>query len=236
MLKDIWTDILATLEKSLNPGLFSIWIKPLAARYEDGVLNLYAPNDFVASWVRDRLMGLVADAALQTMGSSPEVQVLVDPTMVAPVPAATKQQTLASRQQVHAQIPVPTQVGLPIVQPPKACREYRWRFSFEDFVVGPSNELALAASKGMCHDTLASDHLFLSARPGLGKTHLLHSIGRRLSATSNRSNPRIACLSSEEFATRFVLAMRANELTRFKAEFRDAADVLLLEDVHFFPG
>ena len=112
----------------------------------------------------------------------------------------------------------------------------RWRFSFEDFVVGPCNELACAASKGLCNDALAADHLFLSAGPGLGKTHLLHAIGRQLAQKSNRSRANIACLSAEEFSTRLVLAIKAREAARFKSEFRESVDVLLLEDIHFFQG
>lgn len=236
MIKDVWKEILTTLEKSLNPGLFTIWIRPLAARYADGVLTLLAPNDFVATWVRDRLMGVIADAALQIIGSAPRIEVEVDAVKAAQSAAVAKQSSTQTPHIISATPSTPVQMGLPIVQAPIALREHRWRFRFEDFVTGPSNELAVAASKGVCHNTLTSDHLFLCSGPGLGKTHLLHSIGRRLSVSSNRSNPRVACLSSEEFATRFVLAMRANELTRFKAEFRDAVDVLLLEDVHFFQG
>lgn len=252
MIKDVWNDILKTLEKSLNPGLFTIWIRPLAARYDGGTLTLLAPNDFVAAWVRDRLLNVIAEAALQTLGSKPRIAVEVDASMAAAikaptihVPAEKPQPLITSAAHAEPTQAAPTatqprqkavQVGLPLVQAPKTTRQMRWRFSFDDFVAGPSNELALAASKSMCSSSLLSDHLFLCSSPGLGKTHLLHSIGRSLSAVSNRSNPRVACLSSEEFATRFVLAMRANELTRFKAEFREAVDVLLLEDVHFFQG
>ncbi|HBR07174.1 MAG TPA: chromosomal replication initiator protein DnaA, partial [Desulfovibrio sp.] len=132
--------------------------------------------------------------------------------------------------------PAERQMGLPIVQPPQATAATRWRFSFDDFVVGPSNELAWAASTSLCRDTLTSDHLFLSAGPGLGKTHLLQAIGQNLSSRSNRRAPAIACLTAEEFATRLVLAIKAREVGRFKAEFREAVDVLLLEDIHFFQG
>ncbi|SKA74930.1 chromosomal replication initiator protein [Paucidesulfovibrio gracilis DSM 16080] len=249
MIKDVWNDILKTLEKSLNPGLFTIWIRPLSARYENGVLTLLAPNDFVAGWVRDRLLNVIADAALQTIGSSPRVEVKVDAAQTAKTQAAAAEAPTSpgvssgmARGGGRANVAPPVvsspqqQMGLPIVQTPEVCRNVRWRFRFEDFVTGPSNELALAASKSMCHNTLLSDHLFLCSSPGLGKTHLLHSIGRGLSAASNRANPRVACLNSEQFASRFVMAMRANELTRFKAEFREAVDVLLLEDVHFFQG
>ena len=63
----------------------------------------------------------------------------------------------------------------------------QWRFSFDDFVVGPCNELAYAAAQGLCRDTLASDRIFLSSSSGLGKTHLLQALGCALSGLGQRA-------------------------------------------------
>lgn len=235
MMTDAWNRILDSLSKSLNPGLYTIWIKPLTARCEDGCLTLEAPNDFVASWVRDRLLGVVRDAAVQVLGFEPEVKIEV----VAGRPVETKEAGTAEKAKVlpaAKRVDTASQMGLPIVQVPRSMSSVNWRFRFRDFVVGPSNELAAAASKGICSDNLPGDRLFLSAGPGLGKTHLLQSIGNRLSAVSNKDRISIACMTAEEFATRFVLAMRAKELTRFKSELRESMDVLLLENVQFFQG
>ena len=103
-------------------------------------------------------------------------------------------------------------------------------------MVGPSNELACAASRSISSQAFSADHLFLSSSPGLGKTHLLQSVGNELCRTANRRNLRVACLSSEEFATRWVLAFKGGQIDKFKAQFRENLDVLLMEDVHFFQG
>ncbi len=229
-MTDTWKRIRDSLSKSLNPGLYTIWIKPLDAQCADGRLTLMAPNDFVASWVRDRLMNVVRDAAAQVLGFEPEVKVRVKRVENAAPVAASKTVTSAKPRQAVEQM------GLPIVHVPRPMRTFNWRFRFRDFVVGPSNELAIAASKGICSDSLPGDRLYLTAGSGLGKTHLLQSIGARLSQESNRDRVAIACMTAEEFATRFVLAMRAKELTRFKAELRESVDVLLLENVQFFQG
>lgn len=225
MVTNAWFEIRDSLAKDLSPSIFTVWIKPLEGEVAGNVLRLTAPNDFVAAWVRDRLLDVVADGAARVLGSRPKVRVSVRP-------AAPRPETPA---EVPA-VPAERQMGLPIVQPPQPTAAPRWRFSFDDFVVGPSNELAWAASTSLCRDTLTSDHLFLSAGPGLGKTHLLQAIGQNLSTRSNRRAPAIACLTAEEFATRLVLAIKAREVSRFKAEFREAVDVLLLEDIHFFQG
>lgn len=232
MMTDAWNRILESLSKSLNPGLYTIWIKPLEGAFEGGLLSLFAPNDFVASWVRDRLLGVIRDAAVQVVGFEPEVTITVRPkAAAADTPDTSKQERAAGSLDRGTE-----QAGLPIIQIPRPLKTFNWRFRFRDFVVGPSNELAAAASKGICTDTLPGDRLFLTAGPGLGKTHLLQSIGHRLSAASNKGSVSIACMTAEEFATRFVLAMRAKELTRFKSDLREAVDVLLLENIQFFQG
>jgi len=227
MNADLWPKLLLMLENRLEHGLFTLWIKPLEAKVAGNTLELLAPNEFVATWVRERLLESVREAALELTGKRLDVSVSVR-ARKAPVVAAKPEAARTCR---------PAEpLGLPLNYQPRPMHESRWRFSFEDFVVGPSNELACAASKGMCNDALAADHLFLSAGPGLGKTHLLHSIGRMLSQRSNKSRLSIACLSAEEFATRLVLAIKAKDAARFKSEFRESVDVLLLEDIHFFQG
>ncbi|MBI5519502.1 MAG: chromosomal replication initiator protein DnaA [Desulfovibrio sp.] len=229
MNADLWPKLLLMLENRLEQGLFTLWIRPLTARTDGSVLELQAPNDFVASWVRERLMDTIRETAQELAGKRVELRVVVrkHAPAAAPAPAAAKPapQSRPGRD-----------IALPLGYAPRPVADARFRFSFDDFVVGPCNELACAASKGLCNDMLSADHLFLSAGPGLGKTHLLHAIGRQLAGKSNRSRASIACLSAEEFATRLVLAIKAREAARFKAEFRDSVDVLLLEDIHFFQG
>lgn len=229
MMKTAWNQIQRSLEKSLNPGVYTVWIKPLSGKVDGTRLTLSAPNDFVANWVRDRLLPVIREAASHVMGCDPKITILAD---------VEKRIVPATIQQKVKQLETPKAepLGLPIVDTPKPITVRNWRFTFDDFVVGPSNELACAASKSIGSTAFASDHLFLSSEPGLGKTHLLHSVGHQLCSTANRKNLRVACLSSEEFATRLVLAIKGRQVDQFKAQFRESLDVLLLEDVHFFQG
>lgn len=236
MNADLWPKLLLMLENRLEQGLFTLWIRPLTATCSLGALELQAPNEFVATWVRERLLDVVRDTAQELTGARVEVSVAVRKAAPALENPAGQALGLAARTAATQPAEPTRQPGLPLDYRPRPVAHTRWRFSFEDFVVGPCNELACAASKGLCNDALAADHLFLSAGPGLGKTHLLHAIGRQLAARSNRSRLSIACLSAEEFATRLVLAIKAREAARFKAEFRESVDVLLLEDIHFFQG
>jgi chromosomal replication initiator protein len=230
MIDTAWKQILYSLEKSLNPGLFTVWIKPLGGRVDGNRLTLTAPNEFVANWVRDRLLQVIRESAAEVLGGEPRITINIgprDPGAKAAAPVGKKLAVAA---------PAPRHMGLPLGQTIKPVTVSNWRFSFDDFVVGPSNELACAASKSMGSTAFQSDHLFLSSGPGLGKTHLLQSVGNELCRTANRKNIKVACLSSEEFATRWVLAFKGGQVDQFKSLFRESIDVLLLEDVHFFQG
>ena len=130
------------------------------------------------------------------------------------------------------------QLALPVRAPePKTVSlpEQAWRFSFDDFVVGPCNELAHAAARSMCGSGCGSDILFLSSAPGLGKTHLMQAVGKALWDSCNRRAPKVEYLTAEEFASRFYLSLKLQDTDRFKARYRDV-DLLLLEDVHFLQG
>ncbi|WP_173085814.1 DnaA ATPase domain-containing protein [Fundidesulfovibrio magnetotacticus] len=224
MTNPTWTQIQSVLERSLNPGLYQVWIKPLAAAFEEGGLVLKAPNEFVAAWVRDRLADSVAQAAAQVMGATPRIEVR---SASGPVAVSLAQPQADGE--------------APACERPAAAREAHdlaaaFRFSFDQFVVGPSNALAYEASLGLCRETLSASQLFISAGPGLGKTHLSQAMGRLLVDRERRRKPRVVYLTAEEFSSRLILSIKMREVERFKAQFRENVDILILEDIHFFQG
>jgi chromosomal replication initiator protein len=225
-MEKIWTQTKLLLEKTVSPGLFHLWIKPLSARLAGDDLELTAPNAFVAAWVRERLLDAITEAAASVMGRRPTVSVsdagaASEPARRAGLPAPDR-------------VPGPVSLGLAVDMPLRTVSDDRFRFSFDDFVVGPCNELAYVASRGICERTLASEQLFISSSPGLGKTHLLQAIGRHLCHAPGKARPRVVYLTAEEFAGRLIMAIKARDVERFKASFRESVDVLLLEDIHFF--
>jgi len=130
------------------------------------------------------------------------------------------------------------QLGLPVLQEGPSSRQtpdQSWRFSFDDFVVGPCNELAYAASRSMCEDMLYTDVLYLSSATGLGKTHLMQAVGKTLCSCCNRRNMRVEYVMAEEFANQFYQALKSQSMDSFKARYR-SVDLFLMEDVHFLQG
>ena len=125
------------------------------------------------------------------------------------------------------------QATLPISSTPAYRLATNWRYSFADFVAGPTNNMALAAAQDVSRSSGCVRTLFMNSAPGLGKTHLAQAVGRAIA--EERTGARVGYLTAEDFASRFVAALRTHDIENFKTRFRDL-DVLLLEDVHFLQG
>ncbi|MDZ7759922.1 MAG: chromosomal replication initiator protein DnaA [Desulfovermiculus sp.] len=221
-MSNTWQQIQSNLEKSLKPGIFQVWIKPLQAEIQDSTLHLFAPNEFVASWVRDRLQDSIVQAAAHTLGFTP--QLTINGSNNSPAQAQLIQPGAKQNQ-----VPLP---GSNTRRP----SPYRWRYKFDNFVVGSCNQLAYAACSGLCTKDFPASSVFLCSSPGLGKTHLLHSIGHHLGQTKGPNDFNVCYLPAEHFANQMVKAIKEREVDAFKARLRHNVDVLLLEDVHFFQG
>ncbi|MDR1359616.1 MAG: ATP-binding protein [Deltaproteobacteria bacterium] len=207
---------------------------------------MHAPDAFSADFIRVHFLEAIVRAAHSVFGRQCPVLVRTLPRQAETAPAAPREPSFARSpaEQPAVTPPAPRplsalQLDLPMRMPGHEAREcstaYPWRFSFEDFVVGPCNELAYAASRSMCNDTGGTQILYLASPPGLGKTHLLQAAGRMLTECCNRCAPKVEYLTAEEFVSRLWLAIKGQDTDRFKARYR-ATDLLLLEDVHFLQG
>lgn len=224
---DAWHLISQSLERTLVPGHFQLWIKPLQGCLENDTLVLRAPNDFVCTWVKDRMLGRIRDVATEVLGFVPRVDLgsAQAGAPILPPDACEPGRKIVTRQ-----------MGLPMAHALPTQTVHNWRHHFDDFIVGPCNNLAYVASRSFSQDVEGSDQLFLCSAPGLGKTHLAQAIGSEIARQTNRQHLRVCYLSAEEFASQLVMAIKAKTVEQFKTRFRSDVDLLLLEDVHFFQG
>lgn len=231
-MNDTWQQITQILENELNANQFTLWIKPLHASLNNNVLELAAPNEFVASWVRDKLIAHISQAALQVLGSPASISVRSTPKARPSTPeTATAAKPSAGELAAKAK-----HLGLPLMTPPQPSQGWNWRHSFEDFVVGPSNDLAYAAAQGVVRNDFSPGPLFISSSAGLGKTHLIQAIGNAAQGGTSSKSLTLRYLTAEEFATKMLMALNAKDMNRFKTQFREGIDILLLEDIHFLQG
>jgi chromosomal replication initiator protein len=214
-MMDAWHRIVEALAQRIPTGMLQLWVRPLSGALVGDALVLQAPNDFVRRWVESRLVGAIAEAAEEILGVRPAVEV-----GVADGSPATSLR--------------PRQLVLPPQGP--AVTQVAWRHGFDDFVVGPCNQLAYAAAQGFCRGEQGVEQLLLCAAPGLGKTHLAQAIGAEIARQTGTGQVRVCYVSAEEFASQLVQAIRSRTIEQFKNRFRSSVDLLLMEDVHFFQG
>lgn len=219
-----WQEICKKLQETLSSGIYKVWILPLQAVIKPDSLELIAPSAFVVNWLKKRLYSTIEEAAMQVFGHKVAIDLHAPLIQNETSTKHSSESALAKRQ-----LSLPVKVVAPQTIP------HGWRYAFETFVVGATNNVAYAAAQNMVRSNASVNMLFLSSSSGLGKTHLTQAVGHALCAASNRANLRVEYLTAEDFASAFVQALRAHEIETFKDRFRDL-DLLLLEDVHFLQG
>ena len=228
-LTDPWQHCLHRLGGDIPQQQFNTWIRPLRAEWQESGLLLAAPNRFIRDFVAEKYLPLINTYLLDVVApAAAQVSVTVQggqpaaPSTVRPIAAPAAQgipRTVAAP-------PRPTPAAL--ISPSNLVEGY----TFERFVEGKSNQLALAAAQQVAeHPGLSYNPLFLYGGVGLGKTHLMHAVGNAM----RRRNPeaKIVYLHSERFVADMVKALQLNAINDFKRFYR-SVDALLIDDIQFF--
>jgi chromosomal replication initiator protein len=218
----LWNQCIQALKADLSEQQINTWIRPLQPVEEADGLRLLAPNRFVVDWVnthcRQRINEVVSNS---TDWADSAVRIEVG-QQTAPAPS--------NGQSARATVTAP---------PPEAQRRIPGgplnpTYTFPNYVEGKSNQLARAASFQVGQNPgMAYNPLFIAGGVGLGKTHLMHSIGNEICA--RRPGARVAYVHSEKFVGDMVKALQHNRIAEFKKTYR-SLDALLIDDIQFFAG
>ncbi len=201
------------------------WIRPLQAVEDRDCLRLLAPNRFVQDWVERNFLGPIENVVAEIGGDdAPRVSLEVGATEASPRSENKQAGSDSTREQ-------------PVDQAPehKVLRGSRLnrKFTFANFVEGKSNQLATAAARQVSENPgEAYNPLFIYGGVGLGKTHLMHSVGNEL---LRKRGVRVVYLHSEGFVADMVKALQHNTINEFKRFYR-TVDALLIDDIQFFAG
>ena len=203
-----WKQISDELKSAVGSSLFDVWLAPLKlARLDGNQLILEAPAASRA-WVSDRFGQILKASAQSIIGADAEVHVSA---------AGESAQLGALATQPRRQAEAGDQIN------PKYC--------FEQFVIGSGNRFAHGAALAVAENPgTAYNPLFICGPPGVGKTHLLHSIADY--ATRHGNGVRVHLTGAESFANEFISALRGGDINAFKARHREA-DLVLVDDVQF---
>ncbi len=241
---DNFTRLLEAIRKRVNKQQYATWFqRTTLVRWEGNSLVMGLPNRFYEEWFQRHFRGLIARAA-EEIGHAPiEVAFKVVPQTpskenVVSEPASTDPKavepvmTAASMPTAMASPPGPTPFpGSGVNDLPLHLNDH---YTFENFIVGPSNRIAAASARAVANDPgRAYNPLFLHGSVGLGKTHLLHAVCREF--LQRRPGERICFLSCEEFTNEFVQALQRHDLEKFRQRFRNV-HLLVIDDIHFLQG
>lgn len=218
MQTSIWNQCIQALEAVLSEQQINTWIRPLQPVEESASLRLLAPNRFIVDWVNANCMDRISDLVTSSKGWPPgSVSVEVGHKAPAMVVDATE------RSSPSALPPLPVPGGA--LNP---------SYTFENYVQGKSNQLARAAAFQVGQNPgVAYNPLFIAGGVGLGKTHLMHSIGNQI--MQRQPGARVAYVRSEKFVSDMVKGLQHNAINEFKRSYR-SLDALLIDDIQFFAG
>ena len=219
-----WEGILSRLRAEVGETAFQSWLRPMRVHcVDEDVVQISVPTRFMRDWAaahyEDRLTELWRGENAAIAG----VEIVVHADV-----ADSKNSAVAKAesevQSVATSVRGKDTLSAPLDE----------RFTFDQFVVGKSNEFAYAAARRIGEaSTVPFNPLFLYGGVGLGKTHLMHAIAWHVrEATPERS---VLYLSAEKFMYRFIRALREQNTVDFKEQFR-SVDVLMIDDVQFIAG
>jgi chromosomal replication initiator protein len=225
---NIWDQVLGRIETKVNRHSFYTWFKPTAFVADDGAsVTVRVPNPLFKDWLTKHYSVVIAEALREV--SRPDVSLVFvpgvadGPAVPPPLPAAPA-----------ASAPVLAGGGPAAPDVPVATAGLNPRYTFDTFIVGPSNQFAHAACRAVAEAPSRSyNPLFIYGGVGLGKTHLMHAVGQYVLA----HNPKLLLtyISSERFMNEMINAVRYDRILEFRERYR-SVDVLLVDDIQFVAG
>jgi chromosomal replication initiator protein len=229
----LWSQCLDVLQQIIASQQFNTWIRPLQAEVNNNTVILYAPNQFVLDWINEHFLDKICDTIKKITGEEqPQVELKIGSRKAKD--QTPPQQTSTTPSQIQSMTPRRKDGKLAFGNKFGASHQSNLNkaFTFDTFVEGKSNQLALAAASQVgSNPGKAYNPLFLYGGVGLGKTHLMHALGNKV--LEMNPNAKILYLHSERFVADMIKALQRNAMNDFKNYYR-TLNVLLIDDIQFF--
>ncbi|RZO62714.1 MAG: chromosomal replication initiator protein DnaA [Candidatus Pelagibacterales bacterium] len=213
-----WEKVSEDIKIKLGNDIFNSWIQKLKLVEEmDHYIVLSAPTRFIRDWVVSRYLDQIIKIVKIYKNNISRIDFMIEKSLTSKVDKEIDEKNINSNVSYIEE----SELAYTRIDPNK---------NFKNFVVGPSNSLAFEACKKVCDQISNYNPLFLYSGIGMGKTHLLNSIGLEL-----KKNKKVMFISAERFMYQFVKSLKRNEMVKFKDFFRNT-DVFIIDDIQFVSG
>tara|TARA_B100000965_G_scaffold282197_1_gene240014 strand:- start:2305 stop:3705 length:1401 start_codon:yes stop_codon:yes gene_type:complete len=219
--KDQWSNVLKKLNNEYGNEVFNSWIKNIKIESHEGeVIFFNVPTRFIRDWITSHYLDKIIFFLNSENPDIKRVKINIDNSLS------------STTHRIESNIESAKQYLS------SANHNDEWpldeRFTFDKFIVGPSNELAFASAKRLSiSEKFEFNPLYLYGGVGLGKTHLLHAIAWQIKDQNPES--KVLYLSAERFMFQFIKSLRQKDTMAFKQKFR-SVDVFILDDIQFMIG
>jgi len=210
-----WSEVLKKLNITFGTDVYESWIKNIDLKKEfNHYVILSAPTRFVRDWIVSRYADKVLDVIKFYKKSIQRIEFEIE----------DREEKFKTKEfKKYNQVPL---VENSLIN----YNRFNINNSFDNFVVGESNELAYTAAKKVCVNSSHYNPLFIYSSVGMGKTHLLNAIGLEINKLKS-----VLFISAERFMYHFVRSIRSNDMVKFKDFFRKA-NVFIIDDIQFARG
>jgi chromosomal replication initiator protein len=225
-VESVWNRARESLKEILDERSYAIWVKPVRYLHSDErAIYLGCPNKFSRTWLQENYADLLRSHLSGAGLNGHKLIFRVLPSK--PI----REPRLTGTNGHEKQLPLPH-----MPRRIKAGDKYlNERFTFDRFVVGECNEFAYCVAQALANGSHFSyPSLFVLAKTGLGKSHLVQAIGN--SILHRKPTARVLYLTAEDFTNEMIYALRNGLIDQFKNKYRRACDILLLEEMHFLGG
>lgn len=240
--KQLWEAVLGALEVSISKANFTTWFRSTSIlESNNGEIVIGVPNAFTKEWMENKYHKEISQAITNVTRQPVKRISFIIGKATKPATAETSQDGLS----IHTTTPNLTPQTVLREEIEQVERRERQdnldpttnlnaKYTFESYIIGPNNELAAAACRAVAvNPGGAYNPLFIYGGVGLGKTHLMQSIGNEVLKRS--PNKKIQYVTCERFTNEMVEAIGKHKMEQFKNSYRDV-DVLILDDVQFISG
>ncbi|MEW6535310.1 MAG: chromosomal replication initiator protein DnaA [Candidatus Auribacterota bacterium] len=226
-----WENVLKRIRTNTSEFSFNSWFQCIQKVYvEDGTLHIELPNKLAKNWMIENFSALIKESIFMESGEEYILQFEVVENAVSAAAVSELKQADTEKQKKAPARRFPISRSSLESQSPVLNQNY----TFDSFVVGSSNRFAHAAALAVARTPAnAYNPLFIYGGVGLGKTHLMQSIGNK--HLEINPDARVYYLSSEIFTNQLIDAIQNRNTVKFRKKYRNV-DILLIDDIQFLSG